>query len=415
MNREIVIVDGLRTPFSKMGTDLAGVDSVEMGRVAVQALLTKTGLDPDLVDETVFGCVSQPADSANIARVIALRAGIPECKPAFTVHRNCASGLEAITTAADRIIAGRGEIYVVGGTESMTRIPLLYKHDTAIKFGALARCKTFGQKLSQMAKFRPSDFAPVVGLKLGLSDPISEMNMGETAELLAREFDISRQEQDEFALRSHQLAEEGAEKRAEEITPFYNPKSGQPIRHDNGVREGQSMEALAKLRPVFERNTGTVTAGNASQITDGAAALLLMSRDKCNELGMKPLGKLVDYQYVGCSPARMGLGPAHAIAKMAERIGVIPAGADVIEINEAFSVQVLACLKMLKERGIEVPDDRLNVNGGAIALGHPVGASGARIALTALKELERKKGNSALVSLCIGGGQGGAAWLERID
>jgi acetyl-CoA C-acetyltransferase/acetyl-CoA acyltransferase len=414
MTKEIVIVDGIRTPFSKMGTALAGVDAVELGRVAVQGLIAKLGIEPDIIDETIFGCVSQPADSANIARVIALRAGIPESKPAFTVHRNCASGLEAITTAADRIIAGRGEVYLVGGTESMSRIPMLYKHATALKFSALARSRTFGQKLAAMAKFRTADFAPVVGLKLGLSDPVSGMNMGQTAELLAREFEISRVEQDEFALRSHQCAMKGADNLAEEITPFYDAMKGVPVRNDNGVRDGQTMEALAKLRPVFERNTGTVTAGNASQITDGAVALLMMSREKADQMGLKPIGRLVDYQYSGCSPERMGLGPAYAISRMAERSSLNPEAADVVEINEAFAVQVLACLKLLEEKGIKLSEDRLNVNGGAIALGHPVGASGARIALTALKQLQRQQGKSALVSLCIGGGQGGAAWLESI-
>lgn len=414
MSKDIVIVDGIRTPFAKMGTALAGADAVELGRSAVQGLITKLGLDPETIDETIFGCVSQPADSANIARVIALRAGIPESKPAFTVHRNCASGLEAITTAADRILAGRGEVYLVGGTESMTRIPFLYKHSTVIKFSALARCKTMGQKLAAISKFRPADFAPVIGLKLGLSDPVSEMNMGQTAELLAREYSIDRTEQDEFALRSHLLAAEATEKLRDEITPFYDTKKGEPVCHDNGVREAQTMAALTKLKPVFERNTGTVTAGNASQITDGAVALLMMTRQKADMLGLKPLGRLIDYQYTGCSPARMGLGPAHAIEQMAGRSDLNPASADIVEINEAFAVQVLACVKLLEQNGIKLDIDRLNVNGGAIALGHPVGASGARIALTALKELHRRDAQSALVSLCIGGGQGGAAWLERI-
>lgn len=414
MTKDIVIVDGTRTAFAKMATAYSGIDAVELGRLACHSLITKLGIDPEIIDETIIGCVSQPADSANIARVIALRSGVPESKPAFTVHRNCASGLEAITTAADRILTGRGEVYLVGGTESMTRIPLLYKHSTAIKFSALARCKTMGQKLSQIAKFRPADFAPVIGLKLGLSDPISEMNMGQTAELLAREYDISRQQQDEFALRSHQLATSAKDKLAEEISPFHNGHSGEAFRDDNGVRESQTMEALAKLRPVFERNTGTVTAGNASQITDGAVALLMTTAEKADQLGLNPIGKLVDYQYTGCSPERMGLGPAHAITQMAKRNNINPESADLVEINEAFAVQVLSCLELLKQQGHSLDLDKVNVNGGAIALGHPVGASGARIALTALKELKRRNAKSALVSLCIGGGQGGAAWLESI-
>ncbi|MDF1814909.1 MAG: thiolase family protein [Verrucomicrobiales bacterium] len=414
MSKEVVIIDGIRTPFAKMGTTLAGADAVELGRTAVQGLLTRLGFDPNLIDETIFGCVSQPVDAPNIARIIALRAGIPESKPAFTVQRNCASGLEAITTAADRIISGRGDVYLVGGTESMTRIPLLYKHRTALKFSALSRSRSTGEKIANILKFRPADFAPVVGLKLGLSDPVSGLNMGQTAELLAREFEIGRDEQDEFALRSHQLASAAAEKLAAEITPWYDAKSGKPVTADNGVREGQTMEALGKLKPVFERNTGTVTAGNASQITDGAVALLMMSREKADQLGLPALGRLVDYQYTGCDPAKMGLGPAHAIETMTKRSALNPSDADLLEINEAFAVQVLSCLKLLNEKGIHLDIDRLNVNGGAIALGHPVGASGARLALTALKELERREAKSALVSLCIGGGQGGAAWLERV-
>ena len=414
MNREIVIVEGLRTPFAKMGTFLADVDAVELGRIAVQGLLAKTGLDPEEIDETIFGCVSQPADAANIARVIALRAGVPESKPAFTVHRNCASGLEAITTAADRILAGRGDVYLVGGTENMSRIPLFFKQGTANKFASVSRSKSRGDRIEKMLRFRPSDFAPEVGLKMGLTDPVSELNMGQTAEILAREFDISREAQDEFALRSHQLATRGESARAREIIPFYDPVGGEAHRGDNGVRNQQSLKALGKLRTVFERDTGTVTAGNASQITDGAVALLVMTREKAEKLGMKILGRLVDYRYVGCSPERMGLGPAHAIGRLAERNHLDPARADIIEINEAFAVQVLACLRVLEEdHGVALPLDRLNVNGGAIALGHPVGASGARLVLTALKEMNRREGNSCLVSLCIGGGQGGAAWFEK--
>ncbi len=413
-SKEIVIIDGTRTPFAKMGTDLAAFDAVELGRSAAQSLMTRTGIDPEMIDETVFGCVSQPADSANVARVIAMHAGVPQDKPAFTVHRNCASGLEAITTAADRILTGRGEVYLVGGTESMSRVPLLFRHRTAMKFAALARCRSFGSRLRQLAKFRIKDLSPVVGLKLGLSDPISGLNMGQTAEVLAREFDISRAEQDEFALRSHHMAIKGRERLEDEISSFIHPDKGMALRTDNGVRDGQTEEALAKLRPVFERDTGTVTAGNASQITDGAVALLMMSRGKAEDLGLRPLGRLVDYQYVGCDPKKMGLGPAYAISKLCDRVGEKPDDADLVEINEAFAVQVLACAKMLAEMGADVPMDRLNVNGGAIALGHPVGASGARIVLTALKELERRDASKALISLCIGGGQGGAAWIERI-
>ena len=422
----LVIVDGVRTPFTKMGTDFAQVSAVELGRTAVNALLTKTGLDPSLIDETIFGCVCQPADSANIARVIALRSGIPRAKPAMTVHRNCASGLEALTTANERVAAGRGEVFLIGGTENMSQVPFFYKMAAVAKFTAMARAKNLGQRLGAMAAFRPSDFAPIIGLKLGLADPVVGLNMGQTAENLAREFHLTRDEQDEFALKSHQRATAAKSLLREEMAPVF--VAGSKKNHvlaDNGVREKQTLEALGKLKPVFERSHGTVTAGNASQITDGAVAMLVMTERKAEELGMEPLGRLVDYRYSGCDPARMGVGPAHSIAELKSATGLAPEDADVIEINEAFAAQVLAVLKCLESAefaakfGLSssvgaVPRDRLNPNGGAIALGHPVGASGARLVLTALQELRRTQGKRALVSLCVGGGQGGAAWLERI-
>jgi acetyl-CoA acetyltransferase family protein len=279
MNPRPVIVEGVRTPFCKAGTELAALAADELGRVAVNALLTRTGLDPRLVDEVIFGCVAQPADAANVARVIALRAGIPKETPAFTVHRNCASGCEAVTQACDKIAAGRGEIYVVGGVESMSQIPLLFRQAASKKFTALGRAKSAFQKLAALAAFRPSDFSPLAGLKLGLSDPVCGLNMGQTAELLAREWNISREEEDSFALESHRRATAAAARLAEEISPVYlnRGSKSKPVAADNGPRRGQTMEALAKLRPVFEPETGVVTAGNSSQISDGAAALLVMS------------------------------------------------------------------------------------------------------------------------------------------
>ncbi len=408
--KPLVIVDGTRTPFSKAGTNL----------------LTKTGIDPELIDHTILGCVCQPADSANIARVVALRAGIPKSKPAITVHRNCASGFESMTTAFEKAQAGHGEVFVVGGTESMSQVPFYYSLIAAAKFTALSRARTIGQKAKAMSNFRPKDFAPIIGLQLGLSDPVSGLNMGQTAEVLAREFGISREAQDAFALSSHLKGAAGAEIRNQEISPVY-PENGKPafIKSDNGVREQQTMEALAKLRPVFEKKHGTVTAGNASQITDGAVALLVMTEERAEQLGMKPIGRLIDYHYSGCDPARMGLGPAFSIGELKKSTGLKPEDADVIEINEAFAAQVLAVLQCLESESFAknldltetigaVPMDRLNALGGAIALGHPVGASGARLILTALNQLKQEGGKKALVSLCVGGGQGGAIWLERL-
>jgi len=429
----LVVIDGVRTPFCKMGSDLARLGADELGRVAVNALLTQTGLDPALVDEVIFGCVAQPADASNVARVIALRAGIPQQVPALTVHRNCASGCEALTAAYEKMAAGRGSVFIVGGTESMSQIPLLFQPRAAEKFARLARAKSLGQKLKALTAFRPSDFQPRIGLQLGLTDPVCGLNMGDTAEVLARELSITRELQDAFALESNKRAEAAQQKLAEEICPVY--PSGQSganhgasvIAADNGVRKDQTLEALAKLRPVFDRKTGTVTAGNSSQITDGAVALLVMTEEKAAQLRYTPLGALTGYAYAGCDPMRMGLGPVFAIAKAEENLGLTLEQADLVEINEAFAAQVLAVLKCLRsdefarkflnrDRPVgKVDKDRLNVNGGSIALGHPVGATGARLILTSLKELQRRRAKRALVSLCVGGGQGAALWLERLS
>ena len=426
MNR-LVVVDGVRTPFSKAGTELASLGADELGRIAVNALLTKTGLDPALVDEVIFGCVAQPVDAANVARVIALRAGIPESVPAITVQRNCASGCEAVTLAQEKMLAGRGSVYIVGGAESMSNIPLLFKQKTAEKFGRLSRAKSGGQRLQSLAAFRPSDFQPRIGLLLGLTDPVCGLNMGDTAELLARDFSLTRSEQDAFALQSNQRAIAARDKLAEETCPAFLTSNGKSaVTKDNGPRENQSLEALAKLKPVFDRKTGTVTAGNASQVTDGAVALLVMTQKRASELGFTPLGALTGYAYAGCDPSRMGLGPVFAIARAEARTKLKLAEADLIELNEAFAAQALAVMKAAqsdtfaskflnrKQALGEISNDKLNVNGGAIALGHPVGATGARLVLTSLKELHRRKAKRALVTLCVGGGQGAALWLEKM-
>lgn len=398
----LVVVDGVRTPFTRMGSSLAHLGADELGRIAVQTLLAKTGLDPALIDEVIFGCVIQPAEAANVARVIALRAGVPKEVPAMTVHRNCASGFEAITTAAERMMAGRGEIFVVGGVENMSQAPFLFKQSAVRKFAALSKAKTLGGRLAAMARFRPADFAPRIGLKVGLSDPVSGLNMGETAELLAREHGLTRAMQDAFAQRSHEKATAAKAKMAEEICPAFT--HGQTVAQDNGPRADSSLTGLAKLKPVFDPRHGSVTAGNSSQISDGAVAMLVMTQRKAKELGLQPLGRLTSYAYAGCDPARMGLGPVAAIAKAGRPIG----DADLVEINEAFAAQALACLKLLPD----IREETFNVNGGAIALGHPVGASGARLVLTTLLELRRRNAKTGLVSACVGGGQGAALWLE---
>lgn len=424
--KAIYIVDGIRTPFTKMGTDLSGLDAVELGRIATSQLLARTGLDPEVIDHVVFGCVGQPVDAANMARVVALRSGIPKRVPAYTVHRNCASGFEAITQAAQLMAADQGEVAIVGGAESMSQIPLLFSHQAAKKFGGLMRCKTVQQKLAALANFRPADFKPRIGLQLGLTDPACGLNMGQTAENIARHYKISREEQDQYSVESHHKAVAARERLSQEICPVYlDGRKPKPVEQDNGPREGQTMEALKKLKTVFDRKEGTVTPGNASQITDGACALLMMTEDACKRHGFEPLGRLVGYAYSGCEPSEMGLGPVFAIDAAERRYHLGIKDADLIEINEAFAAQVIGCIKTAQSNEFaqkhlhrtsalgDIPKEKLNVNGGSIALGHPVGSSGARIALTALKELERREQKRALVSLCVGGGQGGALWLEK--
>ncbi len=414
------ILAATRTPFCKMGTDLAALTAADLGRSAVSALLTETGIDPGEVSEVILGCVAQPSEAANVARVIALRAGIPQHVPAMTVHRNCASGMESLTTAHQRIAAGQGNLFIVGGVESMTHIPLLFPHEAALHFSELNRAKSSGQKLSAAASFHLSDFKPRVGLELGLTDPITGLIMGDTAEILAREFDITREAQDRFAANSHTKALAHREQLNSEISPVY--VNGHAVTEDNGIRTDSSPEKLATLRSIFDRNTGTVTAGNSSQITDGAVALLVGTEEAANRLGIEPLGRLAAYAYSGCDPARMGLGPVHAIAKAKQLSGLTPDDADLIEINEAFAAQVLAVLASLKDPkthhldlpAYDIPAEKLNQRGGSIALGHPVGASGARLIQTALSQLHATNQKRALATLCIGGGQGAALYLERI-
>jgi len=424
--KAIYIVDGIRTPFTKMGTDLSSLSAVDLGQIATRQLLARTGLDPEVIDHVIFGCVGQPVDAANMARIVALRSGIPQRIPAYTVHRNCASGFEAITQAAQMMAAEQAEVAIVGGAESMSQIPLLFNHQAAKKFGMLMRCKTPKQKLATLASFRPADFKPRIGLQLGLTDPSCGLNMGQTAENIARHYHISRDEQDAYSVQSHLKAVAARERLAEEICPVYHAgrKPG-VIEQDNGPRDGQTIEAQRKLKTVFDRKEGTVTPGNASQITDGAVALLMMTEDACKQHGYEPLGRLVGYSYAGCDPKEMGLGPVFAIDAAEKRYHLGLQDADLIEINEAFAAQVIGVMKTAKSNQFaqkhlnrttalgEIPEEKLNVNGGAIALGHPVGSSGARLALTALKELKRREAKRALVSLCVGGGQGGALWLER--
>ena len=423
----IAIVEGIRTPFSKMGANFNYMSAQELGRIAARELIERMSLDVKLIDEVIFGCVGQPAEAANIARVIALLAGVPKTTPAFTVHRNCASGIEAVVQAAIKIRAGEGSCYLTGGAESMSNIPFYLSKEYQEILTEISRAKTLPAKLQGFAKIRPHHFLmPKIGLQLGLTDPFCGLNMGQTAEVLAKEFGITRREQDDFSLASHQKALAARALLREEIVPVIpGPKYKEAVVDDNGPREGQTYEALAKLKPFFEKGTGTVTAGNSSQITDGACAILVVSESRAKELGMQPLGYLRSFAFAGVEPNRMGIGPAHAIPMALKKAGLKLSDMQAVEINEAFAAQVLACTRALasekfaKDHGFEdgltgtIDPAKLNVNGGAIALGHPVGTTGARLILTMLKHLKRNNLNLGVASLCIGGGQGAAVVLER--
>jgi acetyl-CoA acetyltransferase family protein len=425
--RRVVVVDGVRTPFAKVETALAEVTAVDLARTAIRELLERTEIDPASVDEVILGNAAPPADAPNIARVAALEAGIPREVPAVSVARNCASGFQSITDGYNEIVLGQADVVVAGGVESMSNVPLQYPDEFADVMLDLNRARGVPEKVSAAAQLRPGHFKPVVALLEGLTDPVCGLNMGETAEVLAREFHLSRRAQDEYALRSHQRAAAAwAEGRfADEVTPVFVPPGYRDVvAEDVGYRAQQTLEALAKLRPVFERD-GTVTAGNASMVTDGAAAVLLMEEGKARAEGHRPLGRIAAFAYAGLEPERMGLGPALATPLALARAGIPLSDVGLVELNEAFAAVVLANMEVFPSRawaeerlGRTLPigdlrEETLNVNGGAIALGHPIAATGSRLALTLLLEMGRRDVEHGLATLCVGGGQGGAIVFQR--
>jgi acetyl-CoA C-acetyltransferase/acetyl-CoA acyltransferase len=425
----IVIVAGIRTPMARSFGPMANLCADELGRLVVDGVLKQTGVRADQVDEVVFGNVASPADASNVARVIVLRAGIPHDRIAHTVNRNCASGMEAVTTAWQILRDGRAKVVVAGGTESMSNAPLLWSRSAQQWFLELSRTKSLVQRLTQFTKFRPRFLKPIPALQVGLTDPTCGLNMGQTAENLAREFGITREEQDRFALASHQkalAAWERCDLKGEVLPLTAEHTQAGPLDKDNGPRAGQTIEALARLKPIFESHGGTVTVGNSCPITDGAAALLLMPASHAKSLGLEPLGILRAYSIAGCDQRRMGLGPVFAIHKLLAATGGGLGDFDLVEINESFAAQVLACEKALasddfcrrelgRDRAIgQLDESRLNVNGGAIALGHPVGMSGARLILTLLRALRKRGGHHGLATLCVGGGQGQAVWVDAV-
>jgi acetyl-CoA C-acetyltransferase len=348
--------------------------------------------------------------------------------PGWTVMRNCASGMQAIDSAMDSLSAGRSHLVLAGGVDALSRAPLLFSDAMVRWLANWYAARSIGQRAAVLAQFRLRNLAPVIGLMKGLTDPNVGLLMGQTAENLAFRFGISRREMDVFAARSHQrlLAAQRAGIFAREVVPLFD-RAGNVYPADDGVREDSTPENLAKLRPFFDRKYGNVTAGNSSQVTDGAAWLVLADEEAVQRYGLKPRGRIVDTQWAALDPAQMGLGPVYAATPLLQRNRLALADVDAWEINEAFAAQVLACLRAWQddafcrdELGLPgalgaIDDDKLNVDGGAIALGHPVGASGARIVLHVLDVLERTGGRRGIASICIGGGQGGAMLVERVE
>jgi acetyl-CoA acyltransferase len=442
-NRDVVIVEGVRTPFAKAGTKLKSVHAAKLGQIAMKDLLARTNLDVNVVDEVIIGNTGSPADAVNISRVVALNAGIPQKTSAVTVHRNCASALESISAGYEKIKSGTMDTLLVGGTESMSQMPLLMPTSIVSIIERLGSAKTGGQRIAALWDWFKADlsqikemvttppmaktkYKPTIAIVEGLTDPFVGINMMGTAEILAKEWGLTREQQDQFALNSHLKAAGSKAKFAEEMTPVYvEPDFKDVITEDIGPRAEQTMQALGKLKPMIDKITGTITAGNACPITDGAAMMLIMSREKANALGYKPIAKIRGYAFAGCEPERMGLGPVYASPLALKRAGLTMKDMGRVELNEAFAAQVMACQKAfdsdkfaqeklgLSTKVGSIADDILNVNGGAIALGHPVGATGTRLVLTLAKELKRSNKQFGLATLCIGGGQGGAMVIEN--
>jgi acetyl-CoA C-acetyltransferase len=427
MSRDVFIVDGSRTPFLKAGPKPNPLPAADLAVAAAKPLLQRQPFAATDIGEVIIGCVGPNASEANIARIIALRIGCGNLVPGYTVQRNCASGLQAIDCATKDILAGRYDLVLAGGTEAMSRAGLFFNENMQNWLGDLTLSKTLGQKLHTILKFRPSFLVPVVSLLKALTDPVVNLNMGQTAENVAFEFDITRQQMDEFSVQSH-LRAVAAEKNKyfeHEIEPLFDWQ-GKFYNFDNGVRPDSSIEKLAKLKPVFDKPFGLVTAGNSSQITDGAALVLLASGEAVKKYNLKPLARIVDFAWSALDPAIMGMGPAYSIAALLKKNNLPLSAIDYFEINEAFAAQVLACVKVLDDAKYcaehfgsatafgKIDLARLNVDGGAIAVGHPVGASGARLALHLAHVLQRNKAKLGIASLCIGGGQGGAVLIENV-
>lgn len=426
MNQPVYIIDGARTPFLKSRNTPGPFAASDLATAAGSALLSRQRFAPDQLDEVILGCASPSPDEVNIGRVVALRMGCGLKVPGWTVMRNCASGMQALDSALINIQAGRSELVLAGGSDALSRAPLLFSDAMVRWLSGWYATKTVGQKVAALRRFKLGYLAPVIGIMKGLTDPIVGQLMGQTAENLAWKFGITREDMDEFAARSHQrvIAAQAAG-HFDEIVPLID-RDGKVYAQDDGMRADSTAANLAKLRPFFDKRYGKVTAGNSSQITDGAAWLILASEAAVEKHGLEPIGKIADSQWAGLAPDQMGLGPVHAATPILQRHGLGLNDLDAWEINEAFAAQVIACLRAWNdddycrnELGLDgalgaLDEARLNVDGGAVAQGHPVGASGARIVLHLLNVLRRSGGKRGVASICIGGGQGGAMLVEAL-
>ncbi|MCF1505760.1 acetyl-CoA C-acetyltransferase [Afifella sp. H1R] len=427
MTQPVYLVDGARTPFIKARGKPGPFTPVDLAVQAGRPLLMRQPFSPKEFDEVILGCVNVIADEMNPARVAALRLDMGDEMPAFTVQINCGSGMQSIDTAFRYIQDGTRDMILAGGTEALSHSPMILKRDAVEWLGEFNSSKSIWDRLGKTTSFRPGDFKPQIGLERGLTDPITELNMGQTAEILAQIFDISREQADEYATESHHRLARAQNEGwlADEVTPAFD-RDGVAYDHDDGVRPDSSVEKLAKLKPAFERPFGKVTPGNASQITDGACWVILASERAVEKWGLKPIAKIVDSEWGALDPAIMGLGPVVSSTRLMQRHDMGLDNVDLWELNEAFSAQVLACLAAWEDEtvcrdvlGLDHPlgrieRDKLNIDGGAISLGHPVGTSGNRIVLHLANALKRTGKSRGIATECIGGGQGGAMLIERV-
>lgn len=423
--RDVYVVDGNRTPFLKVRGVPGPFSASDLAVDACQDLLQRQNFEPHHLDEVIAGCVMPRENEANIGRVIALRLGCGKKVPGWTVQRNCASGMQALDSAWKDIGIGRCDLVLAGGTEAMSHAPAIMPDNFVNWLGKWQAAKSLPQRLKLITQLRASYLKPINSVLEGLTDPVIGLSMGQTAENLAYEFNISRRAMDEYALRSHQRWVAANEKGYfKNVLPIADA-SGKLYSADDGIRADTTLEKLAALKPIFDKKFGTVTAGNSSQVTDGAAFVILASDEAVKKYKLPVLGRIVDAEWVGVDPAYMGLGPAYAVPKLLQRHNMKMQDIDYWEINEAFAAQVLACLAAWTsadycEKYLGLPhafgvlnQDRLNVDGGAIAIGHPVGASGARIVFHLLEILRRNEARYGVATLCVGGGQGGAMLIEN--